>query len=263
MNGLQTTFVDSHVHLDLVSRYQPDRIDWYRQVGCLPISWAFGRHVHNVADLKASLNKQKETIYKLRSSGLACFYLAGVHPRNIPPDLLPEKVEEILLPFLEDPVCLGVGEIGLEFANQQEKEILAAQLEMARQISQHNKIFGVHTPRGNKAQITQEVLTVLKGFKTWHRSIVVDHCLPDTIAEILKEGFWAGVTLSSGKASFEDLDQIIKDHPDSIERILLNTDSGSRFNEDLYQLYLSQDYPADIQTLLFKANALNFFGIKP
>jgi len=79
----------------------------------------------------------------------------------------------------------------------------------------------------------------------------------------LEQGFWAGITLSSGKASFEDLDQIIKDHPDSIERILLNTDSGSRFNEDLYQLYLSQAYPVDIQTLLFRENALNFFGIKP
>lgn len=263
MNGLQTAFVDSHVHLDLVYRYQPDRIDWYCQVGCLPISWAFGRYVHNVTGLQASLSKQKETVYKLRKNGLGCFYLAGIHPRNIPPDLIPEKVEEILLPFLEDPVCLGIGEIGLEFASQQEKEILVAQLEMARQISPHNKIFGVHTPRGDKAQVTLEVLAVLKGFKTWHSSIVVDHCLPDTIAGILEEGFWAGITLSSGKASSEDLNQIIKNHPDSMERILLNTDSGSRFNEDLYRLYLSKAYPADIQTLLFRDNAFAFFGIKP
>lgn len=263
MNCSRTTFVDSHVHLDLVYRYQPDRIEWYRQVGCLPVSWAFAEHVHNVADLKAILKKQRETIHELRKKGLGCFYLTGIHPRNIPPDLIPEKIEKILMPFLEDPMCLGIGEIGLELASQQEKEIFAAQLEMARQISRHNKILGVHTPRNDKARVTREVLSILKGFKAWHRSIVVDHCLPDTISEILENGFWAGITLSIGKASVDDLNQIVKDHPNRIERMMLNTDSGIKFSEDLYRSYLSQPYPDDIQSLLYRENALNFFGIKP
>ncbi|MBW2602997.1 MAG: TatD family hydrolase [Deltaproteobacteria bacterium] len=263
MNRSQTTFVDSHVHLDLVYRYQPDRIEWYRQVGCLPVSWAFAEHVHNVADLKSILNKQRETIHELREGGLDCFYLTGIHPRNIPPDLIPEKIEKILLPFLEDPVCLGIGEIGLELASRQEKEIFAAQLEMAPQICPHNKILGVHTPRDDKARVTGEVLSILKEFKAWHHSIVVDHCLPDTIAGILEDGFWAGITLSIGKASFEDLNQIVKDHPNRIERMMLNTDSGIKFSEDLYRLYFSQPYPADIQTRLYRENALEFFGIQP
>ncbi|MFH1993227.1 MAG: TatD family hydrolase [Pseudomonadota bacterium] len=263
MNSLQPEFVDSHVHLDLVYAYRSDRIEWLRRIGCLPISWAFSRYVGSVADLKVNLNAQQKAIHTIRSTGLECFYLTGVHPRNIPPDLVPEKIADILAPFLEDPVCLGIGEIGLEFGGQQEKEILAAQLSMAPEVSRRKKILGLHTPRNDKQQITQEILSVLEDFQPWCSSIVVDHCLPETIEAVLKQGFWAGITLSPVKASHEDLDQIIKHHPEYVNRMLLNTDSGSKFNEDLYRLYLSEPYPDDIQSRLFRDNALCFFQINP
>lgn len=59
----------------------------------------------------------------------------------------------------------------------------------------------------------------------------------------------------------KDLDQIINDYPESLDRILLNTDSGSRFNEDLYRAYRAGAFPADIQRQLFRENALNFFKL--
>lgn len=258
---IQVAFVDSHVHLNLVRSGSPGRIDWLRKVGCMTVSWAFGRHVSSTDDLKASLLDQQKTVHDLCKAGLPCYYLAGIHPRNIPEDMAPEKIEEVLGVFLDDPACLGIGEIGLEYADPREKEFLIAQLEMAPRIAHRDQVFGVHTPRGDKARVTREVLGVLEGFRAWSDCIVVDHCLPDTIADVLGRGFWAGVTLSPGKASFADLERIVADHPGNVGRILLNTDSGSRFNEDLCGLFRSNAYPGDIRKKLFKENAFRFFGL--
>lgn len=259
MAGLDPLFVESHVHLDRIYAEATERIAWIKQVRCLPISWAFGENINSVSDLRGYLHVKRRTLYQINTSGLPCFYLAGIHPRNIPSDLKPEAVTDILTPYLDDPLCLGIGEIGLETASGQEREMLFAQLNMAPEVTQGGEVFGVHTPRDDKIRVTDEIVSVLEVFLSYRNNIVVDHCTLDTITKILELGFWAGVTLSSIKTSLEDLHQIIKDNSGHTDRIILSTDSGNIFYEDLHRFSLSEDYPDKIRAQLVKENALTFY----
>ena len=260
MNPSKASFVDSHVHLDRIFAENRERISWLRGVGCLPISWAFGDGIASVSDLKDYLHFKKDTIHQINESGLPCFYLAGIHPRNVPPDLKTETIKGILAPYLDDPLCLGIGEIGLEKGNNREKEVLSAQLAMARHVTGRGKVFGIHTPRENKVQMTAEILTIIEQFPPYHNSIVVDHCTLETAGKVLDMGLWAGVTLSPIKTSSEEVHQIIMENPTHRNRIMLNTDSGNIFYEDLHRFYRSGDCPEDLRTKLVKTNALSFYN---
>lgn len=255
------SFVDSHVHLDLLRQEAPSRISWLNQVGCLPVSWSFGWGIETKNDLKTYLRVNAETIRDIRRGPLECFYLAGVHPRNIPEDLKPEMVEDLLLPFLDDPLCLGIGEIGLEVGGSHEEEIFLAQMEMAGEMAQRGMVFGVHTPRRGKIPVTGRILSILEDFLGYGDRIVVDHCIPETVEKVLEMGLRAGVTLSPAKSSATDIIEIVKSHFDRTGRIMLNTDSGDIFHEDLYDFYRSNELEGDIKRGLTGGNAARFFGI--
>jgi predicted metal-dependent TIM-barrel fold hydrolase len=257
----QWRFIDSHVHLDMTHRIYPDLISRLKEVGCIAVSWAFAPQVKDISDLDHYFKVQKETIHKIRLGGNRCYFLAGLHPRNIPGDIKPEVIRELLIPSLEDEYCLGVGEIGLEKGTEHEKEILLAQLDMAEEVVSHGKIFGIHTPRENKEFLTKETLTLLRPYLSFREKIVIDHCNINTIQSVLESGFWAGVTISPIKTSFQDLKKIIYSHPESLERIMLNTDSGGHFYDDLIRFYGSEQFEQKIREQLANLSAARFFGL--
>lgn len=263
MNHTTPVFVDSHLHLDLVLSDQPHRIGWLRQVGCLPVSWAFGRGVHCTADLEAYLTAQRQVMQRIRETGLCCYYLAGIHPRNLPLDLAPENVARTLTPFLKDPFCVGVGEIGLETGDEREKEILASQMELARDPAHSKMVFGVHTPRGRKELLTEKTLALLEAYSQYKDRLVVDHCTVQTAGWVLERGLFAGMTVSPVKSTGRDVLRVIENHPGSVHRLMVNTDSGDEFYEDLYHLHRSEQLPQALKARLVRDNALGFFGIFP
>ena len=156
---------------------------------------------------------------------------------------------------------MGIGEIGLEKGTENEKEILLAQLDMAEEVVSRGKIFGIHTPRENKESLTKETLTLLKPYFTFREKIVIDHCNINTIQRVLESGFWAGVTISPIKTSFQDLKKIIHSHTESLERIMLNTDSGGHFYDDLVRFYSSEQFEPKIREQLANLSAARFFGL--
>jgi uncharacterized protein len=195
------------------------------------------------------------------NAGISCYYLAGIHPRCIPPDLKPEMVGPLLMPYLEEPLCRGIGEIGIETGDTKEVEIFIAQLEAGRDFINHGKVIGVHTPRADKLSATETTLNLLAGFPEMSSLLVVDHCTAETIALILEAGLWAGITLNPFKTSLEELKRIIlscQDHPD---RIMCNTDSNIRFFEDLVKYSQMEDLPEHIRGKYFYGNAARFFNI--
>ncbi len=257
----EIAFVDSHVHLDLLYDAEPSLIPELRRAECLPVSWAFGHGIQSIGDLENYLHNQVGTIEKINRECLPCFFLSGIHPRNIPANLRPEEVERLILPFLDHPLCLGIGEIGLENGSAHEKEIFSAQLALAPEIAQRGKVFGVHTPKGDKIRVTKEILEILKGFTASKNSVIVDHCTIETIDEILRAGFWAGITLSPSKSSMRDLRDIARRHVKYLDRILLNTDSGDTFYDDLLNLVQGNGLEAERKKNLTRKNACRFFGI--
>ncbi len=254
-------YIDSHVHLDNIYRAAPERIQWLREQECIPVSWSFAEKIEQKNDLEHYLAQKADFIRQMNDGGLQCYFLAGIHPRNIPPDLKPEHVREILLPFLENPFCLGIGEIGLETTKSQEREIFEAQLALADVVRDMDKRFGVHTPRKNKRKVTAEILDILTGCTEIEDITVVDHCTPDTVAKVLKAGFRAGITVSPAKTSLEELFIIVEQQEQKLKRIMCNTDSGTIFHEDLYWISASENLPPEICDELVYGTAARFFGI--
>lgn len=262
MENAVQPLVDSHVHLDLIEKADPGRIDWLRAKHFVVISWAFGQHIDSAADLDAYLQAQRSTIDRIAcAEKLNCFFLTGVHPRNIPADLDPATIPEMLLPHLEHKRCLGIGEIGLETGGFREQVVFKAQLDLARRLEKPWLRIGVHTPRRDKTAVTRQILAILKAYEDLRSMIVVDHCTPDTVGTVLAAGYRAGITLSPPKTSLADLVQILAVHPAGLDRILCNTDSGESSYDDLLSAARSGKIAPAVQAKIFRGNAAAFFGL--
>ena len=255
-------FADSHCHLDITLLCDAQGIPWIRNVACLPVSWGYSGKIGTVDDLRIYFSKQSQAISRLNHNGLRCYYLCGIHPRDIPGDLKPMMVSDILVPYLDDPFCLGIGEIGLETGSNREKEILAAHLDMAGEVVGRNKVFGLHTPRRDKAKITGELLEMLDKYLIYREHIVVDHCTSETITSVLEKGFWAGVTMNPEKCRLADLVSIVEHHKDSTDRIMLNTDSSITMYRDLHELSGNKAIDETVRLRLLRQNALRFYHLE-
>ncbi len=253
--------IDSHVHLDIVARHHPQRLGWLKEKGCAVVSWAYVEKVVSASDLRRGLDAKLDLIHRQSKAGLDCHFLAGVHPRSIPGELKPERIEALLAPYLQDPLCLGIGEIGLETGDSREREVLLAQLELGRKMAAQGFVVGVHTPRANKTEITRQTLDLLQGFADLAPFLVVDHATGDTIASILDAGFWAGVTLSPVKTSWEALQEIVGAEAHRLDRIMVNTDSGTGFYEDAVCCRYDDALPEKVRKSLFMSTAARFFPL--
>lgn len=276
--GTMTTtipkIIDSHVHLDLIERCHPARIQWLKDNACGVVSWSYCEGIGSVSQLKEGLEAIVQCVRRHSAAGLSCHYLIGIHPRSIPPDLNAEQIAPLLNPYLTDPLCRGIGEIGLETGDAREREVFTAQLELGRSLVSR-RIVGVHTPRSDKAAITAMTLSLLAGFRDISSSIVVDHCTIETIGAVLQAGFRAGVTLSPPKTSWYEMKRILAcpalkfsepldtgdTTPSPGDRMMCNTDSGSVFYENVVQLRRTGDVSSSIRDKLFYRNAARFFSI--
>ncbi len=265
MNNFEPAFIDSHIHLDHMEEDKPKRIEWMRVNGCVAVSWALSMKLESLQDLKEYLKAQSVLIQKLNKNGLPCYFLTGIHPRNILSQMKVHDVEKILAPFWENPYCLGLGEIGLETGHSKEKVVFAEQLALASKLKSKGIRIGIHTPRNNKVEMTFEILRVLNAYPGLEEITVIDHCTLENIGYVLKAGYWAGITLSPVKTSFQDLEKIISRYPDKLNKIMCNTDSGKSFYDDLYQLLkVPENISFSIKNVrsLTWDNAFRFFNLE-
>jgi predicted metal-dependent TIM-barrel fold hydrolase len=254
--------IDSHVHLRLLYKFNPERIEWLSSRGCSVISWAFGGKIDSVSDLKRYLETRRSVFASLRNQGLSCHHLCGIHPRKIPPDLQPEAVAGLLAPFLEDAWCVGMGEIGLETGSARELEILSAQLEFGLSLGRDNIRFGIHTPRQRKEAVTRQLFEALAPFETALAPVtVIDHCTDEIIGEVLSRGYHAGISLSSNKSSENDLVRMMARFGPQSDRIMCNTDSSRQFFEDLVLAARNAKLDPRVAENLFFSTAARFFNI--
>lgn len=225
----------------------------------IPVSWAFAEDIETLSDLKNYLKTQQDFIKQMNDRGLKSFFLSGVHPRNIPDDLKPCHIKEMIMPFLDNPFCLGIGEIGLETGSSKEKEIFEAHLEMEKYILEKEKCIGIHTPRNNKKETAGKILDIMDKYPGLKPAAVIDHCSLDIIGRVLEKGWWAGITLSRIKTGFRELAEILDKFPDKINKIMCNSDSGTVFYDDFFNFSDSRDFSADLRQRLTCNNTAEFF----
>ena len=142
----------------------------------------------------------------------------GIHPEDLPDDPLPAA--EKLRPFLEDPRCVAVGEIGLDYywdksRKEEQKAVFDAQLVLALEYGLP-VIVHDREAHGDSLDIVSSYPD-LKG---------VFHCFSgsaEMAAELLKRGWYLGfdgpVTYKNARKTVEVLEIC------PLDRILLETDS--------------------------------------
>lgn len=154
---------------------------------------------------------------RCEAAGLKMYPAVGIHPRCIPPDY------GIVLEYLENGEWRAFGEIGLELVNDEEIDLLTAQLKIAEKL---DVPCIIHTPRGEKVKATRKTIEILDKLSFPEELAVIDHVNFETLDMVLETGYWVGLTVQPGKLSADDVARIVADH--GPERFMLNSDAGYR-----------------------------------
>jgi hypothetical protein len=146
-------------------------------------------------------------------AGMSIFPALGVHPRCIPPKY------EVVLPAITRGVA--VGEIGLEEGGEAEVKVFKAQLRIAKE---NDLPCIIHTPRNNKEIITEKTLQILERISFPEELAVIDHLSPSTAEDVLKHGYYGGLSVQPGKLTPSEALAIVEEY--GPERLMLNSDAG-------------------------------------
>ncbi len=124
--------------------------------------------------------------------GIKHFCTIGLNPKEANEDRVNKDVMAILPEWLDHPLCLAVGEIGLDSHTSKEEEFLRQQLELAKQ---KNLPVMVHTPHREKLKGTARIIAIAQEVGNQPEHVLIDHNNEETIPITKEAGFWAGHTV--------------------------------------------------------------------
>lgn len=124
--------------------------------------------------------------------GMKHFCTIGMNPKEAENIELAREVTKGMLPFLDRPTAIGVGEIGFNNITPNEEKIFAEQIELAKKL---NVPLIIHTPHNNKLEGTLRSLAMCKEIGINPALVDIDHNTEETIQHTLDGGFYAGITM--------------------------------------------------------------------
>ncbi len=260
--------MDSHLHADILAKDRPGFETIYEQNFCGAISWSY------VEDIKSYKRypifwDELGSLCRDISKRVPFFYMVGIHPRSIPEDVegikgLPLEIERAFEKCLSDPLCLGMGELGIDSKEFLEQEIYVFrhQLDWCVNNLPADKRIGIHTPKNNKEEMTEKILRILEEYSSLKDRIIIDHTTPVTWQWVFEEGYMCGVTLQKGKCSIEDLQEIIQNDLKRAEKTILNSDSGSEVSDFFMEFLKKRPFDEIINQKLLLDNSVKFFNLE-
>ena len=124
--------------------------------------------------------------------GMKHFCTIGMNPKEAENIELAREVIKGMMPFLDRPTAVGIGEIGFNNITPNEEKILAEQLELAKKM---DVPVIIHTPHNNKLEGTLRTIALCKEIGVNPLRIDIDHNTEETIQHTLDGGFYAGITM--------------------------------------------------------------------
>jgi predicted metal-dependent TIM-barrel fold hydrolase len=145
----------------------------------------------------------------------------GIHPRSIPIEGTKRVLGHIRTLFDNKQVS-ALGEVGLETDSSEEEKILVQQMRIAKEYAVP---IIIHTPRSNKPEIFNKLLSIIGSEKIDPGKVIIDHLTPDLVPKARSAGVVAGLTVQPGKLTPQDVSDILsKNGP---EGIVVNSDLGN------------------------------------
>ena len=150
----------------------------------------------------------------------------GVHPMGYPKEW--HRLIEEMPRYLEDKNVVGIGETGLHYLRNDEKDLLREQLKLAMEYSMP---IVTHTPEKNKGEALQEILKILKEVEIEEDLVMIDHINRDTV-DLIDMDVYVGLTVQPMKISPEEAVEIVENYD---KKFILSSDLGS-LKSDIYAL---------------------------
>ncbi|MFH0860346.1 MAG: TatD family hydrolase [Candidatus Altiarchaeota archaeon] len=225
--------IDAHCHADSRSLTDFRRLAeaGYKGIITLAMHKTEPRRAETLLDYWDVLLKNYSG--ELKDTGLTSYLGLGIHPRNA--HFTGEKNYEVaydaLGGYLQKENVTALGEVGLDRIDKTEKEVLRRQLQIAKEI---RKPAVIHTPGKRKSEALDETLKILKEVGFPPKLTVLDHTDLTTLDRVLAHGSMIGLSIKSDKLDIPTVIRILKEHPEAVDRFMLNTDFGysaSHFEE--------------------------------
>lgn len=151
--------------------------------------------------------------------GIKHYCNIGLNPKEANDDRVNKDVMAILPEWVKHPLCLAIGEIGLDSHTPTEEEYLRKQLDLAKQT---NMPIMVHTPHREKFKGTKRIIDICKEVGLDNEKVLIDHNNEETIPITKEAGYWAGHTVYPvTKLSPERASNILKQF--GTEKMMLNS----------------------------------------
>jgi hypothetical protein len=215
-------FIDPHIH---IASRTTDDLQQMANMGCLavgePAFWmGYDRSgANSFYDYYRQLTEWEPK--RTANYGIRHYAWMGLNAKEAENVSFARDVIAVLPEFLSRPNVLGIGEVGLHKCTPNEVTTLLELIDLALN---HQQQLLFHTPHlQDKYKGTRMILDILRNEPRVERArVCVDHCEEHTIAHVLEEGYWAGITLyPTTKATPERaVDMIEQFGP---ERILVNS----------------------------------------
>ncbi len=153
--------------------------------------------------------------------GIRHFSWLCINPKEADDPGFAREVMSLIPDFLKAPGVLGIGEIGLNKNTRNELTIFEEHVQLALD---HQLPILIHTPHlEDKLKGTRIILDSLANFSQLDRSkVIIDHVEEHTVAPVLEQGYWAGMTLyPHSKCSLDRAIDILEMH--GSDRLWMNS----------------------------------------
>ncbi len=193
--------------------------------------------------------------------GIDHFSAIAMNPKEADDRVLADEVIDGMLPYLDHPRCVALGEVGLNLITPNEEHAMLRQL----QIAEDRKMPVIlHLPHVDKLRGALRILDLIKVHGFTVERIDVDHNTEETIKHTLDSGCYAGMTVYPySKLNPQRVSEMVKQY--GHQRVIVNGSADWGVSDPLSLIkvvdYMRKDGHAEavIQDLVFNT-AMQFYS---
>jgi uncharacterized protein len=257
--------IEPHIHM--YSRTTDDYAAMYRagiRVCVEPSFWlgANRRYAGTFFDY-FQLILDFETV-RARRFGIDHYCAIALNPKEAEDVALADEVIGGLLPYLDHPRCVALGEIGFNLITPNEERAFVRQLQIAK--ARHMPVI-IHLPHTGKLRGAQRIAEIIRAEGLNVDRILIDHNTEETIRLSRETGCFAGMTVYPiSKLTPDRVSAIIREY--GAERMMVDGSADWGVSDPLSLVkvveQLARDGVAeDAISRLVCGNAMELYGHSP